>query len=112
MAVDYEELKKDRTADWREDLRKAKSAKERTKIERIKMPENPPLELYTNPKDITFQFKRRQDKIPGYRLLANWAASLRFRKGLLCQHRGVAVSLESHQPNDGTSFLSQREGRA
>ncbi|NIM17767.1 MAG: NADPH-dependent glutamate synthase [Candidatus Aminicenantes bacterium] len=41
MPVDYNQLKKDRAADWREELRKTLTAKERTKIERVKMPERP-----------------------------------------------------------------------
>jgi glutamate synthase (NADPH/NADH) small chain len=42
MPVDYEELKKDRNQEWRTDLRKKLTAKERTKIDRVKMPENAP----------------------------------------------------------------------
>lgn len=42
MPVDYNQLKKDRAADWREELRKKLTSKERTKIERVKMPERPP----------------------------------------------------------------------
>jgi len=42
MPADYKELKKDREQSWREELRKKLNAKERTKIERIKMPERPP----------------------------------------------------------------------
>lgn len=44
MPVDYNELKKDRAREWRETLRKKLSTKERTKIERVKMPERPPME--------------------------------------------------------------------
>jgi len=43
MPVDYETLKKDRAQEWRENLRKGMPAKERTQIERVKMPENNPL---------------------------------------------------------------------
>ncbi len=42
MPVDYNELKKDRDAEWREELRKKVSAKDRSSQERIKMPERPP----------------------------------------------------------------------
>lgn len=48
MSVDYEALKKDRAQEWRENLRKGMSAKERTQIERIKMPENEPLKRNKN----------------------------------------------------------------
>ncbi|MCK4836507.1 MAG: NADPH-dependent glutamate synthase [Candidatus Aminicenantes bacterium] len=48
MAVNYDELKKDRAQQWRDELRKKLSAKERTKIERIKMPEKPPMERNRN----------------------------------------------------------------
>jgi glutamate synthase (NADPH/NADH) small chain len=44
MAVDYNELKKDRAREWREILRKKISTKERSKIERVKMPQRPPME--------------------------------------------------------------------
>jgi glutamate synthase (NADPH/NADH) small chain len=44
MAVDYNELKKDRAREWRETLRKKLSTKDRSKIERVKMPERPPME--------------------------------------------------------------------
>jgi len=44
MPVDYKELKKDRARELRETLRNKLSAKERVKIERIKMPERPPME--------------------------------------------------------------------
>jgi glutamate synthase (NADPH) small chain len=42
MPVDYNELKKDRALEWREGLRKEVSAKERSRTERVKMPERPP----------------------------------------------------------------------
>jgi glutamate synthase (NADPH/NADH) small chain len=48
MPVDYKELKKDRMNDWRVELRKTASAKERVKIERVKMPENKPMERNKN----------------------------------------------------------------
>jgi glutamate synthase (NADPH/NADH) small chain len=48
MPVDYKELKKDRMNDWRVELRKTASAKERVKIERVKMPENKPTERNKN----------------------------------------------------------------
>ncbi len=48
MPVDYKELKKDRMSDWRVELRKTASAKERVKIERVKMPENKPMERNKN----------------------------------------------------------------
>jgi len=41
MPVDYKELKKDRALEWREGLRKEVSAKERSRTERVKMPERP-----------------------------------------------------------------------
>lgn len=44
MPVDYKELKKDRENPWRIELRSQKSAKERSKTERSKMPERPPQE--------------------------------------------------------------------
>lgn len=44
MPVDYKALKKDRIQDFRVELRKKLSAKERTKIERVVMPEKPALE--------------------------------------------------------------------
>jgi len=44
MAVDYNELKNDRAREWRETLRKKLSTKERSKLERVKMPERPPME--------------------------------------------------------------------
>ena len=44
MPVDYKELKKDRSRELRETLRNKLSAKERVKIERVKMPERPPME--------------------------------------------------------------------
>lgn len=44
MPVDYNELKKDRTREWRETLRKKLGTKERSMIERVKMPERPPME--------------------------------------------------------------------
>jgi glutamate synthase (NADPH/NADH) small chain len=44
MPVDYEELKKDRAAGWRDELRKKLTAKERGNIERVKMPERPAME--------------------------------------------------------------------
>jgi glutamate synthase (NADPH/NADH) small chain len=69
MAVDYEELKKDRTADWREELRKAKSAKERTKIERIKMPENPPLERNKNFNEVNRGLSEKQAILEATRCL-------------------------------------------
>lgn len=60
MAVDYEELKKDRAKDWREELRKAVSAKERTKIERVKMPENPPLKRNKNFEEVNLGLSEKQ----------------------------------------------------
>lgn len=48
MSVDYEALKKDRAQEWRENLRKSIPAKERTQIERVKMPENEPLKRNKN----------------------------------------------------------------
>lgn len=44
MPVDYKELKKDRAQDFRVELRKKLSAKERTKTERVVMSEKPPME--------------------------------------------------------------------
>ena len=44
MPVDYKELKKDREQKWREELRKKNPARERTKAERVVMPEVRPLE--------------------------------------------------------------------
>jgi glutamate synthase (NADPH/NADH) small chain len=43
MPVDYKELKKDRTREGREILRNKLGAKERVKIDRVKMPERPPM---------------------------------------------------------------------
>ena len=43
MPVDYEELKKDRAREGREILRKKLNAKERAKVDRVKMPERPPM---------------------------------------------------------------------
>jgi len=60
MPVDYEELKRDRVKDWREELRKAISAKERTKIERVKMPENPPLERNKNFSEVNMGLSEEQ----------------------------------------------------
>ena len=48
MPVNYEELKKDRAQEWRDQLRKSKGAKDRSNIERVAMPENPPLERNKN----------------------------------------------------------------
>jgi len=48
MPVNYEELKKDRAEEWRDQLRKSKGAKDRSNIERVNMPENPPLERNKN----------------------------------------------------------------
>jgi glutamate synthase (NADPH) small chain len=42
MPVDYKALKKERAMEWREELRKSVSAKDRGKIARKKMPENEP----------------------------------------------------------------------
>lgn len=48
MAVNYDDLKKDRAKEWRDELRKKVTAKERTGINRIKMPENPPMKRNKN----------------------------------------------------------------
>lgn len=48
MPVDYKALKKLRADAWREELRKKLDAKQRTKIERAKMPENEPDVRNTN----------------------------------------------------------------
>jgi len=48
MGVDSNALKQDRAEAWRETLRKEKPAKERTKIKRVKMPENPPMKRNKN----------------------------------------------------------------
>ena len=48
MPVNYEELKKERAQEWREELRKSMNAKERSNIERVVMPENPPMERNKN----------------------------------------------------------------
>jgi glutamate synthase (NADPH/NADH) small chain len=42
MPVDYKALKKLRAEEWRDELRKQLDAKQRTKIVRVKMPENEP----------------------------------------------------------------------
>lgn len=42
MPVDYDELKKDRAQEWREELRKKIKAKDRTASPRVKMPERAP----------------------------------------------------------------------
>jgi glutamate synthase (NADPH/NADH) small chain len=44
MPVDYKELKKDRSQEWREALRQKLSAKERAKIQRVIMPQRDPME--------------------------------------------------------------------
>ncbi len=48
MPVNYKKLKKERENDWRAALRKSKEAKERVKSERVKMPENEPMERNKN----------------------------------------------------------------
>lgn len=60
MAVDYDELKKDRAQAWREELRKTMSAKERTKIERVQMPENPPMERNKNFNEVNKGLSEKQ----------------------------------------------------
>lgn len=44
MPVDYKALRKERLEDWRKGLREEKPAKQRVKVQRVKMPENPPME--------------------------------------------------------------------
>jgi len=56
MPVDYKTLKKERVAEWREELRKKLTAKERVKEPRAKMPENPPQIRNTNFNEVNIGF--------------------------------------------------------
>lgn len=60
MPVDYKELKKDRACEWREALRKKLSTKERVKIERVKMPERPPMERNRDFNEVPVGFSPEQ----------------------------------------------------
>lgn len=52
MPENLEAAKLDRSVAWREELRKMKSARERSQLERVIMPENPPLERNRNFKEV------------------------------------------------------------
>jgi glutamate synthase (NADPH/NADH) small chain len=60
MPVDYKELKKDRACEWREALRKKLSTKERVKIDRVKMPERPPMERNRDFNEVPVGFSPEQ----------------------------------------------------
>ncbi len=60
MPVDYKELKKDRAREWREALRKKLSSKERAKIERVKMPQRPPMERNRDFNEVPVGFSEEQ----------------------------------------------------
>lgn len=60
MPVDYKELKKDRSQEWRETLRNKLSAKERVKIERVKIPERPPMERNRDFNEVPVGFSEEQ----------------------------------------------------
>jgi glutamate synthase (NADPH/NADH) small chain len=60
MPVDYKELKKDRNREWRETLRNKLGAKERVKIERVKMPERPPMERNRDFNEVPVGLSREQ----------------------------------------------------
>jgi len=69
MSVDYEALKKDRAQEWRENLRKIMPAKERTQIERVKMPENKPLIRNKNFNEVNNGLSEKQAIIEAKRCL-------------------------------------------
>ena len=60
MPVDYKELKKDRAGEWRETLRNKLSAKARVKIERVNMPERPPMERNRDFNEVPVGFSEEQ----------------------------------------------------
>ena len=69
MSVDYEALKKDRAQEWRENLRKSMPAKERTQIERVKMPESEPLIRNKNFNEVNNGLSEKQALIEAKRCL-------------------------------------------
>ena len=69
MSVDYEALKKDRAQEWRGNLRKSMPAKERTQIERVKMPENEPLVRNKNFNEVNNGLSEKQAIIEAKRCL-------------------------------------------
>ena len=69
MGVDYKALKKDRAEEWRQDLRKEITAKERTKFERVKMPENPPMERNKNFNEVNIGISSEQAQKEALRCL-------------------------------------------
>ncbi len=69
MSVDYEALKKDRAQEWRENLRKSIPAKERTQVERVKMPENEPLKRNKNFNEVNKGLSEEQAIIEAKRCL-------------------------------------------
>jgi len=69
MSVDYEALKKDRAQEWRENLRRSMPAKERTQIERVKMPENEPLIRNKNFNEVNNGLSEKQAIIEAKRCL-------------------------------------------
>ncbi|MGE5341550.1 MAG: NADPH-dependent glutamate synthase [Candidatus Omnitrophota bacterium] len=69
MPVDYNELKKDREANWRDELRKKISVKDRSAVVRVDMPQRPPQVRNKDFNEVPIGFSEEQARTEASRCL-------------------------------------------